>query len=113
MFNFQGKQVLVTGGTSGIGRAVAQAFSLAGADVLAVGLASEESLPAPIETKILDVTDTATVDKLVSSLSALHVVVNAAGIIRRDEEFDLDVFTRVLDVNLVSVMRICMAAHSK
>jgi NAD(P)-dependent dehydrogenase (short-subunit alcohol dehydrogenase family) len=113
MFNFQGKRVLVTGGTSGIGRAIAQAFSLAGADVLALGLASEESLSAPIETKILDVTDTAAVDKLVSSLSALHVVVNAAGIIRRDEEFDLDVFTRVLDVNLVSVMRVCMAAHAK
>ena len=38
---------------------------------------------------------------------------NAAGIIRRDEEFDLDVFTRVLDVNLISVMRVCMAAHPK
>jgi len=113
MFNFQGKRVLVTGGTSGIGRAIAQAFSLAGADVLALGLASEESLSGPIETKILDVTDTAAVDKLVSSLCALHVVVNAAGIIRRDEEFDLDVFTRVLDVNLVSVMRVCMAAHAK
>jgi NAD(P)-dependent dehydrogenase (short-subunit alcohol dehydrogenase family) len=113
MFNFQGKRVLVTGGTSGIGRAIAQAFSLAGADVLALGLASEESLPAPIETKILDVTDTAAVDKVVSSLSALHVVVNAAGMIRRDEEFDLDVFTRVLDVNLISVMRVCMAAHPK
>ena len=113
MFNFQGKRVLVTGGTSGIGRAIAQAFSLAGADVLALGLAFEESLPAPIETKILDVTDTAAVDKVVSSLSALHVVVNAAGMIRRDEEFDLDVFTRVLDVNLISVMRVCMAAHPK
>jgi len=113
MFDFHGQRVLVTGGTSGIGRGIAQSFSLAGADVLAVGLPSDESLPAPIQTEILDVTDTAAVDKLVGSLSCLHVVVNAAGIIRRDEEFDVSVFAQVLDVNLVGAMRVCMAAHSK
>jgi NAD(P)-dependent dehydrogenase (short-subunit alcohol dehydrogenase family) len=113
MLDFQGKQVLVTGGTSGIGRAIAHAFSLAGADVLSLGLASEESLPTPIRIEILDITDTDAVDKLVGSLSELHVVVNAAGIIRRDQEFDLDIFTQVLDVNLVSAMRVCMAAYPK
>jgi NAD(P)-dependent dehydrogenase (short-subunit alcohol dehydrogenase family) len=113
MFDFQEKQVLVTGGTSGIGRAIAEAFSLAGADVLAVGLAFSESLRAPIRMEILDITDTEAVDKLVSSLSVLDVVVNAAGVIRRDEEFDLDVFAQVLDVNLIGAMRVCMAAHSK
>jgi NAD(P)-dependent dehydrogenase (short-subunit alcohol dehydrogenase family) len=113
MFDFHGKQVLVTGGTSGIGRSIAQAFSLAGASVLALGLAFEESTPAPIQVEILDITDSAAVDKLISGLSELHVVVNAAGIIRRDEEFDLDIFTQVLDVNLTSAMRVCMAAHSK
>ncbi len=113
MLDFHGKRVLVTGGTSGIGRAVAQAFALAGADVLSLGLISEEILPAPIQTEILDVTNTAAVNKLVGSLPELHIVVNAAGIIRRDEEFNLDVFTQVLDVNLVSVMRVCMAAYPK
>jgi NAD(P)-dependent dehydrogenase (short-subunit alcohol dehydrogenase family) len=113
MLDFEGRRVLVSGGTSGIGRAIAQAFSLAGADVLAVGLASEGSLPAPVQTEILDITDTSAVDKLVGSLSVLDVVVNAAGIIRRDQEFDLDIFTQVLDVNLISAMRLCMAAHPK
>lgn len=113
MFDFKGKHVVVTGGTSGIGRAVAKAFSLAGADVLSLGLHSEESLPASIRTEILDITDTAAVNRLFGSLSQLDIVVNAAGIIRRDQEFELDTFTQVLDVNLVSAMRVCLAAHPK
>lgn len=113
MFNFQDKRVLVTGGTSGIGLAIAQAFSLAGADVIAVGLASNGSLGDKIQTTILDITDGAAVEKFMRDISELHVVVNAAGIIRRDEEFGVDVFKQVLDVNLVSVMRVCTAAHPK
>jgi NAD(P)-dependent dehydrogenase (short-subunit alcohol dehydrogenase family) len=113
MFDFQGKHVLVTGGTSGIGRAIAHAFHSSRADVISVGLEPEEKLSAPIRTEILDVTDTKAVDQLIGSLSRLDVVVNAAGIIRRDQEFGLDAFTEVLDVNLVGSMRVCMAAHPK
>src|SRR5690242_17135118 len=106
MFDFNGKWVLVTGGTSGIGSAIARSFSLAKANVISVGLASNESAPESIRTEILDVTDTAAVDRLIGSLPKLDVVVNAAGIIRRDKEFDLDVFAQVLDVNLVGAMRV-------
>ena len=113
MFDFRGKRVLVTGGTSGIGRAIAESFSVAGADVLAVGLAPEEGVPPAVQTEILDITETDAVDGLFRGLPVLDVVVNAAGIIRRDDEFDLDVFAEVLDVNLVSTMRICAAAHPR
>jgi NAD(P)-dependent dehydrogenase (short-subunit alcohol dehydrogenase family) len=113
MLDFQGKQVLVTGGTSGIGRAIALAFSSAGASVMAAGLPSTEKLPASVSSEILDVTDTAAINQLVQRLPELHIVVNAAGIIRRDREFEIDVFEQVLNVNLVGAMRVSKAAYPK
>jgi len=70
------------------------------------------SLPN-VETAIVDVADTQAIVSLFEKLPEIHVLVNAAGIIRREEEFELDVFARVLDVNLTGVMRACAAAHPK
>jgi NAD(P)-dependent dehydrogenase (short-subunit alcohol dehydrogenase family) len=114
MFDFSGKSVLVTGGTSGIGLAVSHAFSACGAEVIAAGLPADAPAAVPgVHFVHLDVTDNDSVEQLLATLSALHVVVNAAGIVRRDEEFSLDVFSEVLDVNLTGAMRVCMAAHPK
>lgn len=113
MFDFRGKTVLVSGGTSGIGRAIAEGFSQAGASVVASGLAADQVLDASIRSEIFDVTDTEAVQRVVAGIPALDVVVNAAGIIRRDKEFDLDSFAEVLDVNLTGSMRVCQAAHPK
>ena len=64
MFDFQGKTVVVTGGTSGIGRQTASAFLQAGASVIAVGLKTAESLPSEIRKEILDIHDTAALHSL-------------------------------------------------
>jgi len=98
-FDFSNKYVLVTGGTSGIGKAIATAFSNAGAQVTAAGLPE------------FDVTDPTSIATLMARVSQLDILVNAAGVIRRDEEFQPDVFAQVLDINLTGAMRMCTAAR--
>lgn len=109
-FDFKGRQVVVTGGTSGIGLGIAQAFRQAGADVVAAGLASGPGCEG-LQVQALDVTDEASVAACFSRLERLDVLVNAAGTIQRGAEHDLAVFQKVLDVNLVGTMRTCTAAR--
>lgn len=59
----------------------------------------------------MDVTDGASVDALFGRLDALVGLVNCAGILVRNDEYDIDVFQKVLDVNLTGTMRCCLAAQ--
>jgi NAD(P)-dependent dehydrogenase (short-subunit alcohol dehydrogenase family) len=116
---FQGKSVLVTGGTSGIGLGAAAAFRNLGADVLATGATDAEceraradAMNAGIVFARLDVRDGAAVEA-VAGLPRLDVVVNAAGTIRRDVEHDPETFADVIAINLTGTMRVCAAAKAK
>ncbi|KIC39037.1 2-deoxy-D-gluconate 3-dehydrogenase [Ruegeria sp. ANG-R] len=102
---------LVTGGTSGLGRAIAQGFHQAGYSVTAVGLGPLPEEDDGLIYKTLDVTDGDAIEALIGGLPTLDVVVNAAGVIRREEELDPDVFTQVVDINLNGTMRVCAAAR--
>ena len=113
------KQVCVSGGTSGIGRAIALAFAAAGHQVLATGVSLAEIAAADlketgnaIRAEVLDVRNAEQIARLMASMPRLDVLVNCAGIIRRGgAEHDPAGFAEVLDVNLTGTMRLCTAAR--
>jgi NAD(P)-dependent dehydrogenase (short-subunit alcohol dehydrogenase family) len=119
-FDFTGKTVLVTGGTSGIGGAIAKAFKAAGAKIVACGVTEQEIAAAKtnpdfagMDIRRLDVTDGAAVVRLIESLPSIDVLVNSAGMIKRDAEHEPDAFAHVIDVNLTGGMRMSAAARAK
>ncbi len=110
---FSGHSVLVVGGTSGIGLAIAQAFATHGADVTVAGATADHvpTLPGRSKAVVLDVRDAAAVADLVGSMDRIDHLIYAAGIIRRGAEHDPEVFADVLDVNLTGAMRAVTAAR--
>jgi NAD(P)-dependent dehydrogenase (short-subunit alcohol dehydrogenase family) len=109
------RHALVTGGTRGIGLAIARALCRDGCRVIATGLTQEEvDACEPVHgmtTRQLDVSSDASVREIYLDVDRLDVLVNCAGIILRDgAEFEIENFRKVLDVNLTGTMRMCLGA---
>jgi NAD(P)-dependent dehydrogenase (short-subunit alcohol dehydrogenase family) len=108
---------VVTGGASGIGRATVERLAGEGATIEVFDRAVPQDLPPGCSHRLIDVGDAAEVQAAVAEVLATHgridVLVNCAGIIRRQEEHDPAVFAQVLDINLNGTMRTCAAARPK
>ncbi|MEM7740568.1 MAG: glucose 1-dehydrogenase [Pseudomonadota bacterium] len=114
------KVCLVTGGSSGIGAAIATAFASKGAHVVIADVQDDDGLhlakTLDAEYSHLDVVDEAAwgvcLDGIVSKHGRLDVVVNNAGIFRRGtiEDVDLADWNHVMAVNVTGMMFGCKEA---
>lgn len=131
MFDLTGKVALVSGGASGIGKAIAEAFVRSGAKVV-VGSRTQEKVDdtakaldsladhsgeEPVAAGVaLDVTNDASVQravrKAVDLFGRLDILVNSAGVMLRKPTFELkpEDFTRVYETHVTGTLRCCQAA---
>ena len=115
--NLEGKTVIVTGGASGIGKAVAQGFLNAGSNVVISDMAPEAPEMDEAAGKLLyvktDVTKVADVEAMVEkakeTFGTIDVLVNNAGINSRYrfEDLPLEEWDRMLRTNLTSAFYTC------
>jgi len=122
LFSLEGKVAVVTGGTSGIVRALSLGLADAGADVIATARRKEQvdDTANEIEARgrktlrmASDVGDRGTLETLLAAVlerfNKVDILVNCAGMIKRTPTLDLPEaeWTNILNTNLTGTLRAC------
>jgi NAD(P)-dependent dehydrogenase (short-subunit alcohol dehydrogenase family) len=122
LFSLEGKVAVVTGGTSGIGRALSLGLATAGADVIATARRQSEIDTTADEIEALgsktlrqasDVCDRATIEALLASVldrfGKVDILINCAGKIKRTPTLDLseEEWDDIINTNLNGTLRAC------
>jgi NAD(P)-dependent dehydrogenase (short-subunit alcohol dehydrogenase family) len=102
---------VISGARGGIGSALVEGFLDAGYSVIGVDRRGEPKPLRGFRSVALDLADGAAVAAFGAGLDRIAVLVNAAGIIRRRDEYDLDTFAEVVDINLTGTMRLASACR--
>jgi NAD(P)-dependent dehydrogenase (short-subunit alcohol dehydrogenase family) len=125
LFDLRGRAALVTGGSKGIGKAVARGFAEAGANVLICARHEQELVPAAreigdqlpvrVEHLVVDMTDRSQVARLaetaIARLGQVDILFNNAGANQPQTLLDTTeaVWDRILELNLSSCMLLARA----
>lgn len=122
LFDLSGRVAVVTGGTTGLGHAIALGLAEAGADVVPTSRRQEqvESTATEIEERgrrslrvTSDVTSRASLealrDAVLKAFGKVDILVSAAGITHKAPTLEVDEadWSRVIDTNLTGTMRAC------
>ncbi len=122
LMSLEGKVAVITGGTSGIGRALSLGLADAGADVIATARRQEqvEETAIALESrgrKTLriqsDVCDRASLerlhDEIIKAFGKVDILINCAGRIKRAPTltFPEEEWTEIIDTNLTGTLRAC------
>ena len=126
-FDFSGRSVLVTGGSSGIGLGVAEAFVEAGARVTLLAIDAQVEAAAidlgkrhdaEVAHLVCDIASSDSVEKALDSISALDILVNNAGLelltpIADSSPETIAAFERIVSINVVGTYHVTRAALKK
>jgi NAD(P)-dependent dehydrogenase (short-subunit alcohol dehydrogenase family) len=110
-----GFHAAVIGGAGDIGAAISNLFCDLGASVTATAVddaavAHSQLRPRQgLTVKPLDVTNDAAVEAFAQQHERVDALINCAGILARDKEYEIATFMKVLDVNLTGTFRTCLA----
>jgi NAD(P)-dependent dehydrogenase (short-subunit alcohol dehydrogenase family) len=122
IFSLEGKTAVVTGGTSGIGRALSLGLAEAGADVIATARREQQVNETAAEIESLgrqtlrmpsDVCDRASLERLLAGtlekFGKVDILVNCAGIIKRTPTIDIpeEDWNNIINTNLTGTLRAC------
>src|ERR1043165_7045324 len=122
--DLSGRVAVVTGGTSGIGRAIARGLAEAGADVVPTGRRKDLVDAVAREVEVMgrcwdriasDVTDGASLVALAAAcekqVGPVDILVNSAGRTVRVPTLEMtdDQWSEILDTNLTGTLRACRA----
>jgi NAD(P)-dependent dehydrogenase (short-subunit alcohol dehydrogenase family) len=125
LFDLSGRVAIITGGSKGLGKAMAAGLASAGADVMLVSRHGDEAQAAAAEIArdfgrraigfAADITAAPEIDAMVAAAFAefgrIDILINSAGVNLRGpiDELDLDVFEEVMRVNVTGTWMCCKA----